>query len=78
MSSATTTETPKTKKTRTKKPAEVIELPKIDIRRMQLTVDGDSSLISHRWSEKAPPSISSTKKKETALSLPPSTATAVK
>ena len=53
MSSATT-DTPKTtKKIRAKKPTEVIELPKIDIRRMQLTVDGDSSLISHRWSEKA-------------------------
>jgi hypothetical protein len=30
-----------------------IELPPLDIRFMELTVEGDSGLISHRWSEKA-------------------------
>lgn len=37
---------------KTKQP-EVIELPRLDIRRITLTVVGDSALISHRWSEKA-------------------------
>jgi len=31
----------------------VIELPKLDIRTVELTLIGDSPLISHRWSEKA-------------------------
>jgi hypothetical protein len=31
----------------------VIELPKLDLRTMEVTLVGDSPLISHRWSEKA-------------------------
>lgn len=36
----------------TKQP-EVIELPHLNIQRIQLTLVGDSPLISHRWSDKA-------------------------
>lgn len=39
--------------TRTKPAPTVIELPALDIRHIQVTLVGDSPLISHRWSEKA-------------------------
>lgn len=31
----------------------VIEIPRIDVREMEITLIGDSPLISHKWSEKA-------------------------
>ena len=30
-----------------------VEIPRIDVRTMQITLIGDSSLISHRWADKA-------------------------
>ena len=42
-----------TKKTKTVEKSEIIEMPKLDLRMIHITLEGVTSLIMHKWSEKA-------------------------